>query len=1027
MQRRRLTSLLVRGLLARRGLAVAVLIAACLTTAAAALGPMYARAAAESTLRDELLAATSDQTGLHLGFAAPPVDILLPPAKFDRAVREAPQRVPFYGRPIGTMDWQVDASTGDGGARAPAIWRDGACAHLVMTRGRCPQHAGEAVVSARTLTIEGLGWRQGSTLTLSDVTPGSTESVPVRIVGVYRPRSVEDPFWFGVDYFQEGEDPQGVLRVDGIFVARAEFDRLKQSEVHASLDYPFRVTSVRLADLPRLRSVVDGLERRHPESARAALTTGMDGVLAAAAHQQQLVDVGTLLVTLQLSLLGWLVLFQIVSDLAEARGPEIALAKLRGHRPWQVLRFGIAEPVVLLAIAAPFGIALGAAAAVALGASVLVPGTPVLVTVPSVGAAAAAFAGGVVATLLAGARVLRRPVLEQWRRTTRSRRPTRISLVADVVTAALAVAGFVVLRVLYRGQGDDTATLLAPGLLVLAVALVGVRLMPVVVGSTLPSTRATTRVGLFLATRQVVRRPAGVRLATLLAVAAGLAAFAVGAEGAAAANRLARAQAEIGAAAVVDVQVTGQGDPVTSVRRMDPDGRWAMAAATWLPDGGGTVTGTVLGVDATRLPAVGQPARGGLDSRALARAIMPRTVPPLAVHGSRIEATITASHLRPGFEPQVQFRLGTATGATVTAESSLLRSGTHRYSATVHCAAGCTLTGLTWDRPIAITAGDMAGTALITGLKAGDPGALKPLPARLGEPAAWRAAIPVSEARDQVSVSSAGVLDHFSGDSGYGGVLYASTPAALRAVAAPGGLVNGPTNGAPAVIDAFGTRAGLRVVDTTPVLPAVLDAGVIMDAASLEDLLPSFRTEASWQVWLSSTAPPDALHRITRAGLAVERVTTTADREALLGRQGPALSLLLLLASAVVGAVLAAVGTAVSIGASARRRSYELAALHAVGVGRGALFRAAVAEQSLLLLTALALGIPAGLLAAFLTLPVLPEFATGTPVELRFTPDVVPVVVFAAGFVVLVLIAAVVSAAAVLARSGPGRLREAEE
>jgi putative ABC transport system permease protein len=98
-----------------------------------------------------------------------------------------------------------------------------------------------------------------------------------------------------------------------------------------------------------------------------------------------------------------------------------------------------------------------------------------------------------------------------------------------------------------------------------------------------------------------------------------------------------------------------------------------------------------------------------------------------------------------------------------------------------------------------------------------------------------------------------------------------------------------------------------------------------------------------------------------------------------------------------------------------------------VGVGRGALFRAAVAEQSLLLLTALALGIPAGLLAAFLTLPVLPEFATGTPVVLRLAPDVFPVVVFAAAFVVLVLVAAVVSAAAVLARSGPGRLREAEE
>jgi predicted lysophospholipase L1 biosynthesis ABC-type transport system permease subunit len=249
----------------------------------------------------------------------------------------------------------------------------------------------------------------------------------------------------------------------------------------------------------------------------------------------------------------------------------------------------------------------------------------------------------------------------------------------------------------------------------------------------------------------------------------------------------------------------------------------------------------------------------------------------------------------------------------------------------------------------------------------------------------------------------------------------------LSAVGTPDGLVHGPATGPPTLVDSFGSETRFRTVATSPVLPAVLDAGVLMDAASVEDLVPAFRGEASWQVWLSAAAPPDALQRIARAGLVVQRVSTTAQREKVLGRQGPALSLLLLLASAVVGAVLAAVGTAVSIGASARRRSYELAALHAVGVRRGALFRAAVAEQSLLLLTALALGIPAGLLAAFLTLPVLPEFATETPVALRFTPDLPPVALFAAVFVVLVLVAAVGSATAVLARSRPGRLREAEE
>ncbi|HET6826985.1 MAG TPA: FtsX-like permease family protein [Amnibacterium sp.] len=1025
MRGRRSSSLLMRGLLARRSLAVAVLIAAGLTTAAAALGPMYARAAAESTLRDELVAAPAESTGLHLAIAAPPDDTALPPAQFDGAVREAPKALPHYGPPIGMLNWPLIAFGGGDAARSAAVWRDGECAHLVLTSGRCPERAGEAVISARTLQISGIRWRLGTVLTLADPIPGSTETLQVRVVGTYRPASVLDPFWFGVDYFEEGEDAQGNIRVDTIFVARAAFTRLVDSEVHASLDYPFRPTSVRLADVPALRTEVDRLQHRHPDSARLALTTGLGDVLDAAAHQQQLVDIGTLLVTLQLSLLGWLVLFQIVTDLAEARGPEIALAKLRGHRPWQVLRFGIAEPVVLLAIATPVGIALAALAAVALGGSVLVPGTPVVVTLPAIAAAAAAFAGGVVATLLAGARVLRRPVLEQWRRTMRSRRPTRVSLVVDLAAAALAIAAFAVLRTL-PAAAQGTAALLAPGLLVLAVALAGVRLLPVVVRLTLPATRAGTRIGLFLATRQVVRRPAGVRLATLLAVAAGLAAFAVGAEGTAVGNRLTRAQAEVGAATVVDVQVTGTADPVETVRRLDPSGTWAMAAATWLPDGGGSVAGTVLAVDASRLAAVGDRAAGGLDPRVLARAVTARTVPPIVVRGTRIEATISASQLRRGSEPQVQFDLRTSARATVSAESTVLRPGTHLYSAAVPCAGGCTLTGLTWDRPVTVD-GEMAGTALLTGLRAGDPGRLRPLPARLDDRAAWRAATPVSEARDTVSVESAGVLDHFSGDSGYGGVAYASTPAVLSAVGTPDGLVHGPATGPPTIVDSFGGETRFRTVAMSPVLPAVLDAGVLMDAAGVEDLVPAFRGEASWQVWLSAAAPSDAVQRIARAGLIVQRVSTTAQREKVLGRQGPALSLLLLLASAVVGAVLAAVGTAVSIGASARRRSYELAALHAVGVRRAALFRAAVAEQSLLLLTALALGIPAGLLAAFLTLPVLPEFATETPVALRFTPDLPPVALFAAVFVVLVLIAAVVSAAAVLARSRPARLREAEE
>jgi hypothetical protein len=51
-----------------------------------------------------------------------------------------------------------------------------------------------------------------------------------------------------------------------------------------------------------------------------------------------------------------LVLFQIISDAIEARGNEIAMAKLRGLSPGSTIRFGLGEPVVLLAAAVPIGI-----------------------------------------------------------------------------------------------------------------------------------------------------------------------------------------------------------------------------------------------------------------------------------------------------------------------------------------------------------------------------------------------------------------------------------------------------------------------------------------------------------------------------------------------------------------------------------------------------------------------------------------------------------------------------------------------
>ena len=164
--------------------------------------------------------------------------------------------------------------------------------------------------------------------------------------------------------------------------------------------------------------------------------------------------------------------------------------------------------------------------------------------------------------------------------------------------------------------------------------------------------------------------------------------------------------------------------------------------------------------------------------------------------------------------------------------------------------------------------------------------------------------------------------------------------------------------------------------------------------------------------------------RLRRAGLLVQNVTTTSQRVAALGRQGPALGLLLLLVCAVAAAVLAVGGTAVSLLADARRRLFELAALRVIGVSRRTLRASAVAEQALLLGAALVLGLPSGYAAAVLVLPVVPEFSDPTPTALRFRPPVPVALGCALAFAVLLGVTAVIAGRALVRAAVPSRLRE---
>jgi hypothetical protein len=1029
----------LRALWWRRGLSAATLLVAAITIGAGSLGPLYARAADESTLRDRLTESASD-AALHFSFTrnVETEGELAATA----ALGPKPGSIKAYPSTLVAAVQGVRASTlaqvaiGDVGPNTRIIWRAGACAHFVLTRGRCPSAPGEALASERTVQNPFSGWKVGTRLVLSGTPQAGADSgltgadLPVTVVGAYRLRSATDPFWEGRTYFDAhpgaGDGPD---TYDGLFVDRAELPALLPRTLEVQVDYPIAADRVRLADVPALRRDVSQLvQLRSEPGVGDFFRTDVLTVLAAARAEQKLIDVSTLVVSLQLAVLAWLVLFQVIADAVEAKGSEIALAKLRGLGPAATLRFGLAEPMLLVALATPLGLLGGWISVRLLAATDLVADTPVNLTRATAVAVVAALAGSLLAAAAAGRRTLRRPVLEQWRRTP-GHHPSALMLVLDVVLAAAAVAGLVLLRRSGRDGDPRPITLLAPALLVFAVALLGIRLLPLVLRPLLPMTRGSGRIGLFLAARQVVRRPAGLRLAALLAVAVGLATFAIAGEGVANANREVRARIEVGTARVAPVQFEPLHDPVAATRRADPAGRWAMATASWLPDGGGSVTGRVLAVDTGRLAAVGYSGGSAPKPAEAAATLLPANLPPpLRFRGSRLRVEVEATRLSPGNRPTVLFTLRVPNRPPLGVRAGTLAPGAHSYTAPVGCTGGCTLTGISWDRPID-TFGELSGTVRVSRLEIFDGGRWQQLNAGLGTPGHWRAQPSrLGNSDDALSVTEGGLQDAYTSQGGgSAGISHADSPRPLPVLAAPRGVIPDAANQSNLVMsDQTGAAAPFVVAGSPPVLPSVLDNGVLVDLTGLRDLLPGFDSEASFSIWLGPDAPADAISRLRAAGLVLEPGTGYSSRVAELQRQGPALALRLLVVCAIVGSILAVGGTAIAIASTGRRRTFELASLRAVGIGRRTLLRASILEQLLLLGAAVVLGVPAGYLAARLALPSVPEFADRTPVALSFRPALSGVGLFALIFVLLLALTAVVAGRALMQAAAPARLREAE-
>jgi putative ABC transport system permease protein len=320
---------------------------------------------------------------------------------------------------------------------------------------------------------------------------------------------------------------------------------------------------------------------------------------------------------------------------------------------------------------------------------------------------------------------------------------------------------------------------------------------------------------------------------------------------------------------------------------------------------------------------------------------------------------------------------------------------------------------------------------LITGIEEHRPSiGWRPLPARLSNRTAWRGNPDSTYSATRVDASAAGLRVHFANSEGESASIeYADSPRPADAIATPAALAAAPpggSQGGATMLDNTSASLSFRVAQQVQLLPAVVANGVLIDLRPLIESLPGFTSTARWEVWLGPTAPADAVAQLERHGLLVQSEHTTVQRSTVLGRQGPALALKVLLSCGIAAAILSIAATAIAVAASGRRRSFELAALRVLGVGPRGLLGGLFLEQAMLLSGAVIVGVPAGGVAAWLTMSRIPEHSDSSPVPMSYSVHVLPITLFGVAMAVLLAATAFTAALALLRAAVPTRLREAE-
>ena len=546
----------------RRSQSLALVLVSALVTTCAVFAPLFVRTLEQGLLQARLVEREPADTTVLLRSARTAAEPTTVPEQVATAMpREA---LPWFGDPVGMTTASTEVQPREGLQTSPLrlVARDDVCDHLELTSGRCPQAAGEVLVSAAD--AEAWGWTEGRVFDVDDPSTPSTGTEPSADRAAHRGGRLPHQARPGLLAAHPGRrqvrlpDRAGRAIIPGVddFITPEDTFAQGWAQAAVSVEYPLDRSQVSLSTVPEISAALAGLDRA---TEGITVSSPVPDLVASIASGRTIVRTLVPLLLAQLALLAVTVLALVANAAVEQRRPEVALARLRGRSREGGSRVVMSELALTVLLGVPLGVGVALLVGDVVRRVVLPAGVPLELRWPLAAAVAVAVVGCLVAVYLAARPVLREPVAALLRRVPPATGGGLGVLdVVVVVVAVLALVGLV------SGDVEGPSALLVPVLLALAVGLLGAALLRRVATRSGARALADGRLAHGIAALSLARRPSLRHVLVVVTTATALATFAANAVVLGDQNRAARAELETGAPAVLDHRLH---EPVGAGRR----------------------------------------------------------------------------------------------------------------------------------------------------------------------------------------------------------------------------------------------------------------------------------------------------------------------------------------------------------------------------------------------------------------------------------------------------------------------------